>query len=318
MSRPFDILSLGSIYFDINAVQFPFGTGLLPESETVGSAYQACLGGSAVICANVAAAMGVRTVFVGKVGDDEFGVLLAQKLHDSGITPHLLIAPQVQTNVSCNYVDPTGKTLMTVLGSANQSLTKDEIFATLEQILPKVEYLYMGGYFKLKVLTPKFPELISLAKSFGVKLIMDHGRVNNTVTPDELQRLRECVGNVDLYFPSEEEFKAVWNVSSIETGLQKVREITNAIIVVKQGDKGAYGIDSDGTIIHVPAIPVTPLNTVGAGDSFNAGFLSAYTHGASFRECIKTGIATAALKISQKSIPTFEHVHQFMNEYAQK
>lgn len=65
--RP-EVLSLGTMYIDINLTQFPFNKGLLPESETVGRDYEMALGGSALNFARMCATLGLRTVFIGKTG----------------------------------------------------------------------------------------------------------------------------------------------------------------------------------------------------------------------------------------------------------
>jgi sugar/nucleoside kinase (ribokinase family) len=298
MAKEFDILSLGSIYLDINCTSFPFEEGLKTETETVGERYSYSPGGSAVISALVAAHLGFKPVFIGKVGSDLFGETVTHLLQGQGIEPALIIGDNVQTNLSVNAINPQGKTLSLTVGSANPSLTAEEILRQMQTYLPQVQYLYLGGYFKLKTLTSHYPELIQRAKTLGVKIILDHGRISNTISSEQIKILKEIITQVDFYFPSEDEFCHVWECDSVEEGLAKVRTQTSAVIAVKQSDKGASSIDDAGHGIHVDSFTVTPLNTIGAGDSFNAGFLSAFSRGKSLTECLQYACATAAVKIS--------------------
>lgn len=302
MAKPYDLLSLGSLYLDINCMSFPFGEGLRPETETIGRDYQAAAGGSAVISATVAAQLGMKPVFIGKVGNDVLGQAAQALLNKAGITPRLITDDSVQTNLGLNYTNESGRTLMTVVGSANQSLEAEEIIAHLETMLPEVSYLYLGGYFKLTTLAPYYSDVIAKAHQNGVKVVIDHGRVNDSVTSSQKEHLRSLVAQADYYFPSEDECFAVWEETEVEAALKKVRTHTTATVALKRADKGAMSITADGEFITVAAKPVQVLNAVGAGDSFNAGFLFAQTQSRSLLQSLQSGCATAALRISGETV----------------
>jgi sugar/nucleoside kinase (ribokinase family) len=168
-SRSIDIVSLGSVYFDINCLNFDFGTGLLPETETVGQGYQSSVGGSAVICPLVAASLGLRPAFIGKVGNDSFGATIAKTLESNGFHNALIVSSTHQTNLGINFVNPVGKTLMTVVGNANQHLEASEILTKLEELLPNTRLLYLGGFFKLTALIPYYETILAMAKKHGVR-----------------------------------------------------------------------------------------------------------------------------------------------------
>jgi sugar/nucleoside kinase (ribokinase family) len=85
------------------------------------------------------------------------------------------------------------------------------------------------------------------------------------------------------------------------TGEQDLRAAIRALaklcplVVVKDGPGGAYGCENDGEIVHAPALPLTPLDTTGAGDCFNAGFLRAWLDGKTLEECLRWGNAVGGL-----------------------
>lgn len=311
-----ELLAIGGAYVDINAPDFPLSVdGLHLETEVVGRGYQLELGGSAVNFARVCSALEVPAAFIGKVGKDEMGRILADLLVKAQVEPSLVVSEDVSTNLSFNMVNKAGESIMAVVGTANQALTADEVYARASELLAATSYLFLGGCFKLKKLMPAFVKLASDAKTAGVKVALDHGRVNKDATEDEKRVVRELVLATDIYLPSADEFMQLWNVHSIEDGLKLMSEKGVGVTVVKNSDKGAVTV-VDGELITIPAFAVNPLHTIGAGDSFNAGFIAAQHKGKNLTDSVQFGCATAALKISRQSLPTYGEVVSFMAQQA--
>lgn len=305
--KNFHILSIGSIYLDINSTNFPFTDGLKVETETVGKDYKASPGGSAVIFSLVSSNLGLKPVFIGKVGNDIFGKIVSEKLINGGIEPALIKSDTNSTNLGMNFINPQGKTLMTVVGSANQSLEAEEIVEKTLEYLDDISYLYLGGYFKLKLLQSHYPNIITKAKQKGVKVILDHGRVTNKVTQDQIDSIKKILPQIDIYLPSKDEFLTVFSCSTIEGGLNEVIKINpNITTVVKNAKNDAVGINKNNKIVYSKSLPVTPINTVGAGDTFNAGFIKAQLDGLLFKESIDFAHKVAAYKISKNNYPKLE------------
>lgn len=313
MKQPGELLAIGGAYIDINAPNFPIGEeGLQLETEVVGRRYITELGGSAVNFARLCSSLEIPTTFIGKVGEDEFGAMFSRLLTEHDITPSLATSPDVATNISFNMINKQGKSIMTVVGTANQSLSSEEVYRHASERLPKSSYLFLGGCFKLKKLMPAFVELAKEAKAAGVSVVLDHNRINNHVTEDEKELVRQLALHADIYLPSADEFMQLWEVSSIEQGLRLFAAASEGILIVKDGDQGATTL-IDGQVITVPAFTVAPIHTVGAGDSFDAGVIAAQYHGKTLLESIQFGCATAALKISSETLPTYAQVATFID-----
>lgn len=308
--RPHDVLSLGNMYLDIDLLNFPFIDALAVHKETVGDHYQLEPGGSALNFARMCAAQGLQTVFVGKRGQDTLGELLTGLLHQTGVTPHLITDTAVQTNLAIHYLRDDGASIMTSAGTANQSLEGDEVLAMVRPIIPAVKYLYLGGCYKLKKLLPIYSQLIELAHAYQVQVIVDHGRPNNTVTAQDKAAVKNLVAQADLYLPSKDEFLDLWEADTIEAGLEIVRQATPALVVVKNSEAGAVTL-VDHQVMRVPAFPVKAINTVGAGDSFNAGFIASWEETRDIHEAMRYGCAMAALKISTEALPSKVAVEAF-------
>src|SRR5258708_37293463 len=121
------ILSLGTMYLDINCINFPFEKGLSIHKETIGSQYELELGGSALNFAKIATSLGVTMSFLGKTGIDPIGNLLISLLQQSSIKPIVIRDKTVQTNLAIHYVHKDGTSIMSSCGNANQSFTITEI-----------------------------------------------------------------------------------------------------------------------------------------------------------------------------------------------
>lgn len=304
-----ELIAIGGIYIDFNASNFPISDeGLKLETEVVGSGYVAELGGSAVNFARLCAKLKVPTTFIGKVGQDSMGELATQLLPEAGVQPSLIQSNKVQTNVSFNLVNPRGESIMAVVGSANQSLTADEVYFRVSENLEGSLYLFLGGCFKLKNLLPAYTKILEDAKRVNTKVVIDHGRLNENVTDEEKEIVRRMSLTADIYLPSKDEFLELWDADSIEGGLRKYRRLSTATIVLKDGANGAVTINQEGEISHIPAFSVPLIHTVGAGDSFNAGFISAQHNGMNMTESIRFACAAGALKVSKPELPTYDEI----------
>ena len=303
-----ELIAIGGAYVDINVPGFPINEGGLQlETEVVGGDYLVELGGSAVNFARLCSSLNTPTTFVGKVGEDTFGNTFVDLLQKARVHPAVITSSEVSTCISFNMIAPDGRSAMTVAGTANKSLGATEVYDRVSQLLPGSAYLYLGGCFKLKELMPAFVQLATEAQSAGAKVVLDHGRLNNSVTEDDKKIMRSLAMVADFYLPSVDEFIQLWNVSSLEEGLRLMQREDRGTTVVKNSQKGAVTM-ADDKLVTVPAYPVKPIHSIGAGDSFNAGFIAAQHRKQDLLASVAFGCATAALKISQDTLPTFEDV----------
>jgi sugar/nucleoside kinase (ribokinase family) len=299
-----DVVSFGSIYVDINCTHFPIEK-LEPEKEIVGSHYSLDLGGSAVISSAVGASLGLKTAFVGKIGQDAMGEIVANKLEAAGIAPHVITSSQHQTNVSVNYVNDLGRSVMTTLGNANQALTEQDLLATITPLLAQTKILYLGGVFKLKQLASVYPKLLSIAQRNKCQVVLDHGRVTNIVGEQDLALVRAMVKHVHYYIPSEQEALIVWQVDTIQKALRTIaKHAPDARAIITHGPQGAQGLDAFGHTHQTITRDIVPLNTVGAGDTFNAGFMFGILRGMAFGDAMQFAQVAAEHKIETNTYPT--------------
>ena len=131
------------------------------------------------------------------------------------------------------------------------------------------------------------PELVGFASDVGATLSLDCSWDEN-INGAKISRL---LPEVDVFLPNEAEVELLRELG--------VPELLSKLTVIKQGPKGATAI-SNGTEVHSPAVSAVVVDTTGAGDAFNAGFLSAWLKNETINDCLKFGNARGAEKVAHR------------------
>jgi sugar/nucleoside kinase (ribokinase family) len=303
-------LCVGPIYVDINCLSFPCDEGLPTEQEIAGEYYELVPGGSAVNFARFGHQLGLRTVLAGRVGGGRIGELAVSMLHEAGIEVAVNVDDTSLTDLGLNFVSPSGVSVMAIAGSANKTMSSDELLSFVDDQRENFSHLYLAGSFKMPQLLEDFRKMALSMKARGVTVILDHGRVPPDTPQDVMEATRTLATTVDVYLPSRDEFLLLWDADSLEEAARAVfREHTesNRIVAVKDGAAGAVAFADQGPV-SAAAYAVDAKNTVGAGDSFNAGFIVAQSLGLDLSDSLDFACATAAVKISGNDLPTRDAV----------
>ena len=220
--------------------------------------------------------MGIPSSFIGKVGRDELGNFYEKDMVEAGVTPVLMRSHTSPTGTAVALVTPDSeRTFATHLGAATE-LTAEELN---NSFFKNYQILYLEGYLIFNL--PLVEQACRLAKEKKMCIALDLSSFN--VVKDMLPRFNEIVDKyVDILFANEEEARAF-------TGLEP-REALDAIAgrctvaIVKTGPVGSW-IKRGEEVIRVDALPVTPVDTTGAGDLYASGFLYGFSHGFSLDKC---------------------------------
>jgi sugar/nucleoside kinase (ribokinase family) len=294
------VLCIGPLYIDINCPKFPCEEGLRIEKEVIGKEYEIRPGGSAPNFARFCRNLGIETILVGSVGRDPFGRMLTELLIDAGVALSLMESEQALTNIGINFIAPSGVSVLTVAGSATDSLSEDWVAKSVDNHIDEYQYIYLGGTFKLPHLLPYFESLTKEVAHAKISIVLDHGRVPQDVSAETKRRMRSLASLVNFYLPSRNEFLDLWETDSLDVAAEEVLASGSSmrrLVVVKDGSAGAVGFTHDEKI-GVPAYDVPIRSTVGAGDSFNAGLVRASSLGQDLESSIDFACATSAVAIS--------------------
>ncbi|MGI8420345.1 MAG: carbohydrate kinase family protein [Candidatus Levyibacteriota bacterium] len=307
------LITIGNIYLDNNIFKVDTGG---QKALTVGKEYFAeksekVLGGSAVNFAMQAQNLGLSTAFLGRVGDDEEGQEIKNLLQEKHISADLVTtAPEDQTSIAFNVVLTDGEFVSFHWGNASRHLDADQIDLA-HPLFNQTDAVYFGGTAKQEKVLDKFPILFHELHKKGIKIIIDPNRFPVNEQNIKREMLLESFQYVDCYLPNEEEIKQVAQEENLDTALEKVINKGTKLIVVKMGAKGCR-IKSSTEDIIIPGFTVIPITTVGAGDTFNAGFVSQYLVSKSLEECARFANACAAIKVSENKFAELPEVEKFL------
>jgi sugar/nucleoside kinase (ribokinase family) len=247
------------------------------------------IGGSGGILACGAARLGLRTAFVGMVGDDVFGKFMCDALAERGVdTSGIVVEPSLRTGVTVILSRPGDRAILTFPGTMaalDAAHVKPELLATSRHV-------HVASYFLQTSLAPSLPTLFQRVRSAGITTSVDpnwdpHERWDSGI--------RELLGSVDLFLPNAEEAIRVGGVQDVrEAGLALAAQ--GPLTAVKLGAAGALAVDNSGQIVHMPGMAgVQPVDAVGAGDSFDAGFLTGLLSGWTVERALSLGCVCGAL-----------------------
>ena len=274
---------------------------LVSESELV-------LGSASAICASGLARLGNRVTFSGKVGDDLFGRFCLETMSRSEIEiEHVIVDKETKTGITVSISSGPDRALVTCLGAIAAFAADDVPDAAFEG----ASHLHVAGYFLQTRLRAGLPELFRRAHRRGLSTSLDSGH-----DPEGEWRggLGEALEEADLFFPNQEEIRAISGRADLKDALQSFGPNR---VVAKLGPEGAAILDG-GSMVRVPAPEVQIVDTTGAGDSFDAGFLHAWLRARPLEECLRYGVAAGSLSTralgGTKAQPTLAELEQFLSD----
>jgi sugar/nucleoside kinase (ribokinase family) len=253
--------------------------------EVVASRSELVLGSASAICASGLAKLGNRVKFCGRVGDDLFGRFCLEEMARAGIElDPVIVDPKTATGITVSISVGADRALVTRLGAIAELAAED----VAEGAFEGVSHLHVSGFFLQTGLRPGLPRLFREARQRRITTSLDCGHDPSGTWEGGLG---EALAETDLFFPNEDEVRAISGRERIEEALSS---FTCATVVVKRGASGAACLEQ-GSLLKVPAPATDVVDTTGAGDSFVAGFLHAWLRGRSIEECLEYGVCAGTL-----------------------
>lgn len=280
---------------ELNADLVVSGLPSLPVlgQELLGDDFQVVMGSSSAITAARLARLGATVDFVGLVGDDEMGHFVLKQLETFGVgTAHIQVVTGAQTGVTISLTYPHDRAMLTVPGV----MADFDGSAITAELLAGYRHLHISSFPLQPALQPALPRLFRLAHDCGLTTSLDSGWDPSGQWLDN-PHLASTLAETDYFFPNEDEVRAMlggtWEPNRL--GAQ-----VGGTLLVKRGSQGAMAVLPDSSRIEVPALSVKPVDTTGAGDAFNAGFLYAtLIDKALTREAMTFAVACGAQAVTQ-------------------
>lgn len=272
-----DITIAGEINLDLILYGLP--EQMRTEHELLATDFAITLGSSSAILAHNLAALGSCVGFVTKVGEDPFGALATERLRERDVDL-TRIAHGTKSGVTVILPHGSDRHILTYPGTISELRFEDLDL----DYLASARHFHMSSLFLQRELMPRVPELFRRMKSAGLTTSLD---TNDDPEDRWAGILEDILPHVDLLLPNEREAIRISRADDLESALSRLSQKVETL-VVKLGADGAIAI-RDGRRISAPAVPVTVIDPVGAGDSFVAGFLHQFLRAADLATCLSYG-----------------------------
>ncbi|RLI65714.1 MAG: hypothetical protein DRO67_02300 [Candidatus Asgardarchaeum californiense] len=262
-------------------------------------------GGSAGNFATGMSRLGVKTGFIGKIGDDEYGKKFIESLLAENIdVSQIKKVKEVRTGMTVIINTVRGGHVLYAYRGANNLLGFDDF---------NLDYIGKAKVFHLASINKKLLEAaIKTREKVDTKLSLDPGR---QVLKMGLKKLESSLKYADFLFMNVTEFQLLTGKSPASSSIKELAERLDAIVSIQRGKHGS--IVSDGKqVIEIPAFKVNVVDTTGAGDAYAVGFIFAALKNESIYKCGVYGNAVAAMQITKvggrNGLPTVSELEQFL------
>jgi ribokinase len=252
------------------------------QVEKLIGGYELEVGGSACIFASQFAKLGGRAGLIGSLGMDTLGTFLHDKLKRLGVDlSRVNTKRDVKTGLGITLSEPHDRAILTYSGSIDATTA-----ASMQlEFLSATRHWHIASYFLLTRLREFWPQWLKRARSAGVTTSLD----TNWDPLNHWDGVRELLPLVDIFLPNENEALAITRATDVlHAGRELARD--GNLIVIKCGERGAIAFLRDQVIESNPTLgDVCVIDSIGAGDCFDAGFLRAWQLQRSIEECLEWG-----------------------------
>jgi sugar/nucleoside kinase (ribokinase family) len=261
------------------------------DTEKLATGMDLTLGGSSSITAFNLARLGTRVGFVSVLGEDFFGRFVAERLRWAGVDlEYLKWLPGHKSGLTIWHIRGARRAGITYEGTISMLRARD----IPDSYLAKFRHLHVGAYFLGKNLHAGAPGLFRRAHKLGLTTSLD---CNYDPAGKWDSGIRKVLQETDVFFPNEDEAKLLSGQRVARAAARELAKLAR-IVAVKRGARGVLVHSADG-VFERRAARVKAVDGTGAGDSFDAGFLSRFVRGASLAECAQAGIAAGARAVTR-------------------
>ena len=249
------------------------------------------VGSSSAIFACGAARLGLKVAFIGVCGEDIFGRFMLDEMHKRDVDIEKVIQiPGRSTGLSVilnQSFDGTqaDRAILTYPGLISALRAED----VTDNLLRQTRHVHVASYFLQTALQSGLPDLFSRARALGLTTSLD----TNYDPSEKWSDFDELLSVTNVFLPNEKEAASLSREVNVDLAASKLGSKVETL-VIKLGADGALGVRG-GQVIHIPSIPVQVVDTVGAGDSFDAGFLYGYLHNWELERALRLACACGAL-----------------------
>ena len=288
--KKIDVIVVGELNVDI----ILNGIESLPVigKEIMANSMSVTLGSSSAIFASNLSSLGPRVAFIGKVGKDNFAEVVLTSLEGKNVdTSRIIRSESLSTGATIVLNYEQDRANVTYPGAMNDLRLEDIDF----EFLSSARHMHFANCFMQPGIKNDLTALFRQAKELGLTTSLD-----TQWDPEEKWELplEELLPYVDVFLPNMQEFKFLSESNTVEEGINKLKSFAHYIII-KNGSEGALGWDGKDIIVQHAFKNERVIDCVGAGDSFDAGFIKDFIQNLPLKKCLETGALTGAMNTTR-------------------
>jgi len=307
--RRFDVTIAGELNLDLILYGVP--EEIPRERELLATDLNLTLGSSSAIVAHNLSSLGSRVGFVSCVGSDSFGELATARLAAARVdVTRVSILPGRKTGLTVIMQRDSWRNMLTYLGTISDLKLEDLDIGYLSS----ARHFHLSSFYLQRGLQVGIPALLNKIKSAGLTTSLD---CNDD--PDDRWEggIRDALRYVDIFLPNAREAMRLTGARDAQSAAKHLAQVV-PLVVVKVGAEGAIARRGEETWSS-PALRLEVVDPVGAGDSFNAGFLHEYLKKSNVQTCLAAGNLAGALSVTRaggtEAFRDAKHREQFLKQY---
>jgi len=324
-NRPLDIIFVGRVTIDFNpAYSDKVKEDFKPLKDV--HYFEKFVGGSPANTAVGVSRLGLKTGFIGKVSDDQFGDFVTEYFNKNGIDTSHIVRSKGKERLGITFTEMLSsgesKVMMFRSHPADLKLSVDDIDE--EYIRSAKSILISGTALAESPSREAAIKAATLARRNGTNVIFDIDyRPHNWKSEDEIAIYHSIIAREsDIIMGSREEFDLTEHL--VKTGMTDIESAAywqsyNAkICVIKHGMEGSTAYADDGQQFSIKPFPVNARKSFGGGDGYAAAFLYGLYNGLDIIDCLELGSAEASMMVSanncSEDLPGIEAVREFIRK----
>lgn len=288
--KEIDVIVIGELNVDIimnEIASFPvIGKEIMADSMSV------TLGSSSAIFANNLSSLGPRVSFIGKIGEDNFAKVVLTTLENKNVdTDHIIKSLTLNTGATIVLNYDQDRANITYPGAMNDLRLEDIDF----DFLSRGRHMHFSNCFMQPGIRNDLTTLFRKAKELGLTTSFD-----TQWDPEEKWDLplEDLLPYVDIFLPNIKEFMFLTRSNSVDEGINKIKGFAN-LIIIKNGSDGAMAWNGKELIHQGSFKNENVVDCIGAGDSFNAGFIKEFLDKQPLKKCLETGALAGAINTTR-------------------
>ena len=285
-----EVCVVGELNLDLILYGLP--ADLVLDREHLASDMAFTLGSSSAIFAHNLCVLGTKVGFISKIGNDPLGKMAAERLSAAGVDISRMNQGTGSTSTGLTVIlpFPQHRYMLTYPGTMFEMKYSDIDMDYVQT----ARHLHLSSFYLHRALRPQILHLFRRAKESGLTTSLD---TNDDPENQWAQDLLNVLKYVDIFLPNDREAKKIARTADLSQAINLLAGLCKAV-VVKRGSGAAICRSGDQQWSLAPP-PVRVVDDVGAGDTFDAGFIHAYLRGAKLEDCLAFANIAAAYSVAK-------------------